>query len=88
MAEYIAGTDPRDGNSKLETGNLTLVGGGFRISFESVVGRLYDVLYKDGLLDDTWLELVSDVAGTGEVMEITDPGSVDRRFYRVRVRLE
>jgi len=85
--EAIAGTDPKDENSKPETRDVALGVGGFHLSFGSVSGRLYDVLYKDDLFDPTWLMLVNDVAGDGSVMEVLDSEGVRRRFYRIRVRL-
>jgi hypothetical protein len=86
--EAIAGTDPSNRNSSLTILSAEWTGSQFTLDFNSVTGRLYDVLYKDDPLDSTWLELVSDVAGDGSVKEITDPDPVDRRFYRVRVRVE
>jgi hypothetical protein len=46
------------------------------------------VLYRNDLLDPTWLVLMSDVVGDGSLKEVADAAAVPRRFYRVRVRME
>jgi hypothetical protein len=62
-------------------------GGGFRIVFDSVTGRWYDVLCKDDLMDpNDWLPLTNDWPGTGEAMEYLDPTAISQRFYRIRVK--
>jgi hypothetical protein len=86
--EGIAGTDAFDRDSKFELRALKLETGNWKLEFRSAAGRLYDVLYKDDLLDAVWLLLTSDVQGTGNLIEIVDPDPVARRFYRVKVRME
>jgi hypothetical protein len=67
---------------------LQMNGSGFVVRFDSVDGWLYDVLYKDDLMDTNgWLFLTNDWTGTGNPMAISDDASAPRRFYRVRARL-
>jgi hypothetical protein len=92
LSEYVAGTDPSDPSSRFQISSFASsaggqAGGGFCVGFASVAGRLYDVLYKDGLLDPTWLVLVGDIVGDGSVKEVVDPDPVGRRFYRIQARI-
>ncbi|MCC5850087.1 MAG: S8 family serine peptidase [Verrucomicrobia bacterium] len=61
------------------------------MSFKAVTGRVYDVQYKDDLLDDTsWQTLPGHQDLTVESpgpISIQDPASPDYRIYRVQVRL-
>jgi hypothetical protein len=85
--EAIAGTDPLDASSVFSVQCSVFGGGGFRVVFESVLGRWYDVLYKDDLTDtNDWLVLSGDLEGTGNPIECSDPGSTVQRFYRITVR--
>ncbi len=87
LEESIAGTDPGDGGSRFKVQGCEVLGAEATLSFESVIGRLYDVLYKDGLLDPTWQVLTTDIPGDGSVVEVPDTGAGTRRFYRIHVRL-
>lgn len=57
--------------------------GNFAFSTPSEHGNVYRLEYKDNLSDTNW---VSDplVAGTGGILNFTNPTSGDQRFYRVR----
>jgi hypothetical protein len=86
--EYIAGTDPNDGQSRFVIDNLDWEGTEFRMRFQALEGRLYDVLFKDDLFSTDWQVLTNDVPGGG-VAEIIDEGPAStQRFYKVRVRVE
>jgi hypothetical protein len=84
-AEFAAGTDPLDPNSRLAVTAWGVGPGGFLMSFATVVGKVYAVEYCDTLA--TWSVLASGIAGTGEVVELNDPSAAgnSQRFYRLRV---
>ena len=86
LDEYIAGTDPGDGESLLQV--LNLIPQPFSVTFDTVTGRLYGVEYKDDLLDATWQSLTSNVSGTGGAVEVDDSDQTGKRFYRIQVRLQ
>ncbi|MBN1674844.1 MAG: hypothetical protein JXR37_27620, partial [Kiritimatiellae bacterium] len=87
--EAIAGTDPLDPGDRFHVSRLRQGYGeqaGFVLEFEAVTGRLYDVLYKDDLLDtNEWRVLTNDWPGTAG--EFTDVIAVTQRFYTIRVKL-
>lgn len=82
---------PAAGTNLIGPGNRLAVSGvrmgprGFSIVFPTVTGKVYAVEYSETLTK--WSVLVSGLAGTNEMMEVTDPGAFGnaRRFYRVRV---
>jgi hypothetical protein len=86
LAEYVAGTDPRDAASCLQVSSADVNGGVFVLRFVAVAGKTYSVLYCDSLEQGTWLRLtdVPAQASTGEV-EVTDSDGPGRaaRFYRL-----
>jgi len=66
-------------------GSATWTGSEVSFSVPTVAGARYVVEYKDGLEAPSWMEL-EERLGTGEVLEINDPGPLPAsRFYRVRV---
>lgn len=60
-----------------------------RVSFETLPGKTYRVERNDSLADGNWVVLsnAANIAGTGGVIQVSDPqpgvGSLARRFYRV-----
>jgi hypothetical protein len=84
-AEFVAGTDPLDPNSRLAVTPLGVGPGGFSMSFPTVVGKVYAVEYSDTLA--AWSVLASGIAGTGGAVEFNDPSAAgnSQRFYRLRV---
>jgi hypothetical protein len=59
------------------------------ISWNSVVGKTYQVSYKSSLTNSTWLPLGSPVTATGTTSSYIDnplPVGVKTRFYNVRVQ--
>ena len=87
--EAVAGTDSLDAESVFQVSACTWQGGRFRLSVETVTGRMYGVEYKTDLMDtNDWVELTNDWPGTGGIMELGDGAGAPQRFYRVRVRME
>jgi hypothetical protein len=82
-AEFVAGTDPLDPNSRLAVTALQVGPGGFSMSFPTVVGKVYAVEYSDTLA--AWSVLASGIEGTGGVIEFNDSSTSAQRFYRLRV---
>ena len=86
--EYQAGTDPRDAESKflVKSVGQTDPFGRCQITFSTVRHRTYRLETSDDM--GNWLTLLSDVAGTGSEVTLTDirdPFAVAQGFYRVVV---
>lgn len=83
--EYIAGTVPTNRASSFRlvfsSGTLPL--------FEGMSGRRYRVEYCDGLVTNGWQELVANVTGSDDWIDISqyDDATNGCRFYRVQVQL-
>ena len=86
--EYVAGTNPRDANSKF---TVRAVGGGalgqpYQIIISTVVGRTYRV--ETATILGMWQTLQDGIVGTGAPVTIADSrnlGGVRTVFYRVAV---
>jgi len=61
-------------------------GGNINISFPTVTGYSYQVLYKVNLTDATWTALGGALSGNGSVQSVSDPASGHSRFYQVLVQ--
>jgi subtilisin family serine protease len=60
----------------------------FRIGFPTVSGWTYRVERSDTLAAASWVQVGSNVTGTGGTTQVTDPSAVTlhpKRFYRVRI---
>jgi len=84
--EYLAGTDPRDGESALKLTSTEPVSDGVVLRFVAVANKGYTVQYRDSLAGGSWRKLanVEPAFGTRSV-QISDtlPAGVAERFYRV-----
>lgn len=89
-AEYLAGTDPQDGNSYLKPGEFNVVTGTdsttCTLSWASVAGHLYRVERSYDL--ETWETAFDDVGATPPLNSVEDtitprPSKV---FYRIIVK--
>lgn len=60
--------------------------GGFRVTFTTVEGQLYQVDACDDLVAGNWHPLVTDLPGTGGIVTVADPDAegLDQQFYRVQ----
>jgi len=91
LEEYVADTHPLDGDSMFQVSSLGQACGGqagFIVGFDSAVGRLYAVEYRDDLLAGTWQSLTNNVPGTGAEICIQDDDAVQNRFYRIKARMQ
>ncbi len=86
-AEYLAGTNPQSGASRLAASLVsTVTPGQFAVRFTAVAGKTYTVRYKNDLAAATWTKLIDVPAqGADTVLDAADPGSIGqpRRFYQV-----
>jgi hypothetical protein len=53
------------------------------LTWNSVPGRLYQVFYKDSLLDSDWIMLAGSVEATGFTCSVLDNSEASQRFYQV-----
>lgn len=85
--EYMAGTDPNDGNSLLSLTGAP-ADAGMAVSFGSVAGRSYSIEATPDL-QENWTVVTNGLSGTGGLIELTSlPADETNAFYRVRVELE
>lgn len=89
LAEFLAGTSPVSGASRLSFLSAVEVANGsgsdFVLRFPTVAERRYRVEWSNDL-QTPWTMLGSVFAGTGSIMQLVDPGApqqVQRRFYRL-----
>ncbi|HEV7866351.1 MAG TPA: lamin tail domain-containing protein, partial [Chthoniobacteraceae bacterium] len=85
LAEYIAGSDPRDANDSFKVDIAPAADGtGFSLRFTAAANRTYSILYKDALTDPQWQKLTDIVAQpTAYLVERTDTTARSQRFYRI-----
>ena len=86
-AEFLAGTDPRNGNSRLRAGALsTLPGDQLALTFDSVPGRTYHLQESAalGAWADTGVDFPAHPSAAQTTLQFTRPAA-DRKFYRLRV---
>lgn len=86
--EYIAGTDPTNGNSRFDIQSVSTDGGGVTVTFLGASNRFYDLEYSDNLLDtNDWHLLTNRHAFGDNVLEMVDVFDVINRYYRIKVSL-
>jgi hypothetical protein len=70
--------------SQVALTNFSFGAGGFTVQVPTDRGRVYELEYKNSLKDTQW-QLLPLAAGTGGLVQLTDPSpSAAQRFYRVR----
>jgi hypothetical protein len=83
IAEYLAGTDPRDPDSLLEI--ITQTDGGRQLTWKSVPGKSYRV-YATANVTESFEPISTAIPATTTTMAFMDFGSVGaHKFYRVEV---
>jgi hypothetical protein len=85
--EYLDGTDPNNPASLLRITATGPSNADWTVTFPSVLNKLYRLERRDNLLSNIWLTVTNNVLGTGNPIQIVDPGAAaqPRRFYRVRL---
>lgn len=86
LAEFLAGTDPTNGNSIFRALTVQAAGSSLtKIIWSAVPGKAYQVQYKTNLNSAAWLNLpgvVAAASSTGSALD-NQAGQGPRRFYRV-----
>ena len=86
--EYVADTDPLDGDSwQTFSGELSPETGEVTLRFRTSANRNYAVEYRADLTSGTWQDLGSVFSGTGLEMTVQDAASGPHRYYRLRIQL-
>ena len=86
LAEYLAGTEPRDGASAFAATPVRKPNGQFVVRFVARKGRGYTVLYRQAFTSGLWQTLATVVpAAADQILEVSDPSAVlfAQRFYKV-----
>jgi hypothetical protein len=87
LSEYVADTDPRDGESYLWVG-IEKTDNGIRLTFEARSGRQYRLLRAADLrLTNAWPALTNLGSGKGTAVTVVDREPAPCRYYRVGVSL-
>ena len=85
--EYIADTDPADAASRFVIDSIAFQGTNeVGVTFPTSTQRLYRVQYSTNLMSD-WIDLQTDIAGTGSCCTVTDTNDRPSRAYRGGVRV-
>ncbi|MFN7141649.1 MAG: hypothetical protein ACK4UN_20185, partial [Limisphaerales bacterium] len=82
--EFVAGTNPRDGESFLRFQTIGLDVTGLKFGFTVPSRRSYSVLQKENVQGGSWATLTN-VAAELEprTVEVADPNTNATRFYRL-----
>jgi hypothetical protein len=85
-AESVAGTDPTSALSLLKIDRVVMDANGSRLSWESVLGKRYQVFSRLDLQGAPWQAVGSPVTASGATSEFLDVTATNGfRFYRVAV---
>ena len=87
LQEFTAGTDPRNGASRLQIVATRMGLDGFEIAFTTAAGRKYRLEATDVLYAPTWTVVADNVIGTGAVVSVVDESlsGTAQRFYRIQL---
>jgi uncharacterized protein (DUF1800 family) len=84
--ESVAGTHPRDPNSRLKAELRERVGNDLLVRADTQPGKRYSIQHSDSLTDGSWLTLPGSVVASGSEHLFTVPvPAADKGFYRVAV---
>ncbi|MGB8170934.1 MAG: M12 family metallopeptidase [Chthoniobacteraceae bacterium] len=89
LAEFRAGTDPRNPSSVLRLGAPAVGSGAITLSLGGMIGRTYRVEFADHLeAPVSWRILADQISGAAAPIPVLDPGGAGqpRRYYRATVR--
>lgn len=86
--EYVANTNPLDGQDYLRFLQATISNQNCVLEFSSRLGRTYAVEGRDSLAStNTWAPVASGIVGTGGIIPVSDPLTGAARYYRLNVTL-
>lgn len=83
VAEWLAGTNPRNATSRLEIRLETVASAGVVVRFEAIAGRTYSVLHRDDAGVGLWNkvgEVPSDYFDRVVLVPVGQPGDTTRYF--------
>lgn len=85
LQEYLAGTNPVNPEDTLRFTSVSSNDSGYELTFNTVAGRTYSILFKDAFDDATWIKLTDVTSPNGGAWTVTDTTvSTSRaRFYRL-----
>ena len=89
LQEFLAGTDPLNPANAFRITAIQKSGNDILIRFTSVSGKSYRVeCASNPAVNASWSPVQDNIAGTGAVVSVTDPGAAVQlhRFYRVTLR--
>ncbi|MBI1839869.1 MAG: lamin tail domain-containing protein, partial [Verrucomicrobia bacterium] len=85
LQEYLAGTDPRNAQSRLRIESVTSTPNGAKIAFAAIAGRGYRLEYRDSLSVSGWkpLTTVAPAVADHKVEWVDSELASRQRFYRL-----
>lgn len=85
--ELLAGTDPLNPASLLRITATGPTGADWLVTFNTTLNKLYRLERTDDLSSNNWVTITNNVLGTGNPLQVFDPGAVaqPKHFYRVRL---
>jgi hypothetical protein len=87
VQEQAAGTDPYNANSVLRVIALERTpNGGLKLTWSSVAGKAYQVLYRTGFEGGPWNAVSGTIMATGSKAEWTDGMRGTQGWYRVSLK--
>jgi uncharacterized repeat protein (TIGR01451 family) len=89
LAEYRAGTDPKDASSLTAIQSVKVRGNDIIVRFMSVGGKVYRLERANGFPALDWKVILDHIPGTGDMVEAVDAGAASggrsAAFYRVTI---
>jgi hypothetical protein len=86
LAEFIAGTNPRDAQDVLRFSHVSISNQVCVLEFNTVVNRTYAIETVNSLgTTNNWLTLTNGIAGSGAPVILGYPAAQSGCFYRLRV---
>ena len=70
LQEFYAGLDPRNANSVLRIKNIVRSGGDVQLTFQSVLGRIYRLEWRNSMAAESWQPLLDGIVGNGSTMQL------------------
>ncbi|MCG3149010.1 MAG: hypothetical protein PCFJNLEI_02462 [Verrucomicrobiae bacterium] len=88
LQEFHAGTEPTNAASVFRITAITATTTDVRLLFTTVTNKLYTVEWSTEPDGSAPTIVAADISGTGNPVEVTDPGGLSpvQRFYRVRLQ--
>jgi hypothetical protein len=87
LQEFVLLSNPNDASSGRPAVGVGSIGGGFRLSFTTALGRNYQVQVRNDVSSGAWTNLGAVIAGNGDTKTYDDLTALQRRFYRIVVEV-